>query len=167
MKKHFNIADMYEMVADKVPGRDALVCGDQRATYLDLEQRANRLAHYLSSRGVGAGDHVGLYLYNCNEYLEGMLACFKIRAVPINVNYRYVEEELLYIFDNADMVACIHNREFSPHIAQIRGSAPDLATFVYVEDGSGADAAAIDSVEYEAAMAGPVSYTHLRAHETS
>ena len=154
MAKHFNIADLFEMVADKVPGRSALVCGDQRATFAELDKRANRLAHYLSSRGVGAGDHVGLYLYNCNEYLEGMLACFKIRAVPINVNYRYVEEELLYIFDNADMVACIHHQEFSPHIAQVVESAPDLVTFIYVRDDSGADPAVIDSVEYEACMAG-------------
>lgn len=152
MKKHFNLADLYEMVADKVPSRDALVCGDQRATFKELDARANRLAHYLSSRGVGAGDHVGLYLYNCNEYLEGMLACFKIRAVPINVNYRYVNEELLYIFDNADMVACIHNREFTPHIAEIRHAAPDLHTFVYVEDESSEDPASIGAVEFEQAM---------------
>ncbi|AQA19071.1 AMP-binding protein [Halioglobus japonicus] len=154
MNKHFNIADMYEMVADKVPGRDALVCGDQRATFAELDQRANQLAHYLAANGVGAGDHVGLYLYNCNEYLEGMLACFKIRAVPINVNYRYVKDELLYIFDNADMVACIHNQEFSPHIAEIRNAAPDLQTFVHVVDDSGADVDAIGSVEYEASLAG-------------
>ncbi|KZX56552.1 AMP-binding protein [Halioglobus sp. HI00S01] len=154
MNKHFNIADMYEMVADKVPGRDALVCGDQRATFAELDQRANQLAHYLAANGVGAGDHVGLYLYNCNEYLEGMLACFKIRAVPINVNYRYVKDELLYIFDNADMVACIHNQEFSPHIAEIRNAAPDLKTFVHVVDDSGADVDAIGSLEYEASLAG-------------
>jgi 3-oxocholest-4-en-26-oate---CoA ligase len=154
MGKHFNIADMFEMVAEKVPNRDALVCGDQRATFAQLEERANRLAHYLTGRGVGEGDHVGLYLYNCNEYLEGMLACFKIRAVPINVNYRYVEEELLYIFDNADMVACIHNREFAGHIADIHASAPDLKTFVYVEDNSNTDVDAIASVEYESTMQG-------------
>ena len=154
MTSHFNIADMYEIVADKVPARDALVCGDQRATFATLDERANRLAHYLASRGVGAGDHVGLYLYNCNEYLEGMLACFKIRAVPINVNYRYVKDELLYIFDNADMVACIHNREFAPHIAEVLASAPDLKTLIYVEDGSDADTAGTGSVEYESAMEG-------------
>ena len=154
MAKHFNIADMFEMVADKVPSRDALVCGDQRASFADLETRSNRLAHYLSERGVKAGDHVGLYLYNCNEYLEGMMACFKIRAVPINVNYRYVQEELLYIFDNADMVACIHNREFIPHIAEIRASAPDLHTYVYVNDDSDFDPAAIDTAEFESVMAG-------------
>ena len=154
MTSHFNIADMYEIVADKVPARDALVCGEERATFAELDERANRLAHYLAGRGVGAGDHVGLYLYNCNEYLEGMLACFKIRAVPINVNYRYVQDELLYIFDNADMVACIHNREFSPHIGEVLASAPDLVTLVYVEDGSDADTAGINSMEYAQAMAG-------------
>ena len=154
MAKHFNIADMFEMVADKVPSRDALVCGQQRASFADLEARSNRMAHYLAERGVKAGDHVGLYLYNCNEYLEGMMACFKIRAVPINVNYRYVREELLYIFDNADMVACIHNREFTPHIAEICASAPDLHTYVYVDDDSSADVSAIDTTEFESAMAG-------------
>lgn len=153
MAKHFNLADMFEMVADKIPSRDALVCGSQRATYAQLESRANQLAHHLSEKGVKAGDHVGLYLYNCNEYLEGMLACFKIRAVPINVNYRYVEDELLYIFDNANMVACIHNQEFSPHIAQVNESAPDLKTFVYVKDDSGCATEAIGSIEYETAIA--------------
>tara|TARA_R110001599_G_scaffold353231_1_gene591077 strand:- start:165480 stop:167108 length:1629 start_codon:yes stop_codon:yes gene_type:complete len=154
VSKHFNIADMYEMVADKVPGRDALVCGGRRASYATLEQRANQLAHYLDESGVGAGDHVGLYLYNCNEYLEAMLACFKLRAVPININYRYVEEELLYIFDNADLVACIHNQEFSPHIAAISNGIGALKAFVYVSDSSAADPTLIDSLEYEQALAG-------------
>jgi len=152
MSKSFNLADLFEMVADKVPERDALVCGDARATFAQLDARANQMAHYLADRGVGPGDHVGLYMYNCNEYLEGMLACFKLRAVPINVNYRYVDEELLYIFDNADMVACIHNREFVPHIAAVRESAPDLKTFISVEDVSDADLAAIDSTQYEVAI---------------
>ncbi len=154
MNKHFNIADMYELVADKVPTRDAIVCGEQRASFAQLEQRANQLAHYLTSRGVGAGDHVGLYMYNCNEYLEGMLACFKLRAVPINVNYRYVEEELSYIFTNSDMVACIHNREFIPHIEHISAALPRLKALVYVEDGSDFAPATLAAVEYEQALAG-------------
>ncbi|MCB1848740.1 MAG: acyl-CoA synthetase [Halieaceae bacterium] len=154
MSKHFNIADMFELVADKVPERVALVCGDRRVTYAKLESRANQLAHYLAGQGVRAGDHVGLYLYNCNEYLEAMLACFKLRAVPINVNYRYVQEELLYIFTNSDMVACIHNQEFSSHIAAIRAQAPALKTYVYVADDSGCDPTPIDSVELESALAG-------------
>ena len=153
MAKHFNIADMYEMVADKVPARTALVCGEQRATYAELDSRANRLAHYLAGRGVGAGDHVGLYLYNCNEYLEAMLACFKLRAVPINVNYRYVQDELQYIFDNADLVACVHNQEFCPHIAEVSDRVSGLKTFVYVSDDSAADPVAVNAVEYEQALA--------------
>lgn len=154
MNKHFNIADLIEMVADQVPERDALICGKQRATFAELDKRANQLAHYLAVQGVKAGDHVGLYLYNCNEYLEGMLACFKIRAVPINVNYRYVQEELLYIFENANMVACIHHREFVPHIEEIMASAPDLKTFVGVADGCGEDLDRIGSVDYGAALQG-------------
>lgn len=150
----FNLADMFEVVADKVPEREALVCGAHRTTFGDLDKRANRMAHYLRSQGVKSGDHVGLYMYNCNEYMEAMLACFKIRAVPINVNYRYVKDELLYIFDNADMVACVHHREFAPHIAEIRSAAPDLKTFVAVDDDSGADLNTIGAVEYESAMAG-------------
>jgi 3-oxocholest-4-en-26-oate---CoA ligase len=149
---HFNIADLFEKVADTVAEREALVCGDKRTSYAELEQRANRLAHYLSSRGVKSGDHVGLYMYNCNEYMEAMLACFKIRAVPINVNYRYVKEELLYIFDNADMVACIHNREFIPHISEISASAKDVTVFVSVNDDSGEALNAIDAIDYESAI---------------
>jgi 3-oxocholest-4-en-26-oate---CoA ligase len=153
MSMHFNLADLFEAVADKVPEREALVCGDDRATFSELEQGANQMAHYLKSAGVQAGDHVGLYMYNCSEYLEAMLACFKIRAVPINVNYRYVKDELLYIFENADMVACIHHREFAPHIAEVRASAEKLKVFVSVEDGSGADIGAISSVDYAEAKA--------------
>jgi len=122
--RHFNIADLFEIVADTVPEREALVCGEARLGYAALEERANRLAHFLAAQGVGAGDKVGLYLYNCNEYLEGMLACFKVRAVPVNVNYRYVDEELAYIFQNAEMVGCIHQREFVPHIATVRAQVP-------------------------------------------
>ena len=134
MTKHFNLADLFEMVADTVPARDALVCGDSRVSFAQLDRRANQLAHFLASKGVGIGDHVGLYLYNCSEYLEAMLACFKLRAVPINVNYRYVREELLYIFDNADMVACVHHREFAPAIAEVIDAAPRLGVLVCVED---------------------------------
>ena len=123
MKKHLNIADLFELVADVIPEREALVCGNSRSTFAELEERANQMAHVLTGKGVKAGDHVGLHLYNCNEYMEGMLACFKIRAVPINVNYRYVDEELLYMVNNADMVASIHHREFIPNIKAIQHNA--------------------------------------------
>lgn len=151
--RHFNIADLFEIVADTVPEREALVCGDARLSYAELDRRANRLAHYLQSRGIGAGDKVGLYLHNCNEYLEGMLGCFKVRAVPVNVNFRYVDEELVYIFDNSDMAGCIHHREFVPHIAAVREAAPRLHTLIGVDDGSAFDLQSIGSVGYESALA--------------
>jgi acyl-CoA synthetase (AMP-forming)/AMP-acid ligase II len=154
MSKSFNIADMFEMVVDAAPEREALICGDYRATFKEFDDRATKLAHYLASQGIGAGDHVGLFMYNCGEYLEGMMACFKIRAVPINVNYRYVGEELSYIFTNADMVACIHGREFINTIDEIRSEVPEMKTFVSVEDGSDLDLGIIGAVEYEAAIAG-------------
>lgn len=149
----FNIADLFEMVADTVGEREALVCGDSRVTYAQLEDRANRLAHFMKGQGIKAGDHIGLYMYNCAEYLEAMLACFKVRAVPINVNYRYVKDELLYIFDNANMVGCIHHREFIPAIEEVRQAAPDLKLFISVEDGTDYDLGRIGSFEYEAAVA--------------
>ena len=90
----FNIADLWEKVVDTVPDREAMVCGERRLTFATADERINQLAHALKSNGVGVGDHVALYLYNGTEYLEAMLAAFKIRAVPINVNYRYVEDEL-------------------------------------------------------------------------
>ncbi|WP_373088794.1 acyl-CoA synthetase [Zhongshania sp.] len=151
MGMHFNLADLFEAVADKVPEREALVCGDRRSSFAALDAGANQMAHYLAAQGVKAGDHVGLYMYNCSEYLEAMLACFKIRAVPINVNYRYVKDELLYIFDNADMVACIHHREFIPAIAEVRDAAKKLKIFVSVADETNEDLSLIGAVDYHKA----------------
>ena len=154
MSKTFNLADLFEMVVDSVPAdRQALICGDNKVTYPQLEARSNQLAHYLAERGVKAGDHVGLYMYNCNEYLEAMWACFKIRAVPINVNYRYVKDELLYIFDNADMVAVVHGREFVPTIDEIKAAAKDVHTYIAVDDHTNEDLSIIGAVEYETVMA--------------
>jgi len=149
----FNLADLFEAVADAVPDREALVCGDRRLTYRELDQRANRLAHYLSEQGVGPGDHVGLYLYNSTEYIEASLAAYKLRAAAINVNYRYVEEELAYLFDNADLVALVHHREFAPRIAAVRSATPKLRTFVAVDDGSEADCSPLGAADYEETLA--------------
>jgi acyl-CoA synthetase (AMP-forming)/AMP-acid ligase II len=107
-----NLADLFEVVVDTVGERDAIVAADRRLTYAQLDERANRLAHHLAAQGIGAGDHVGLQLVNGTEYVEGMLAAYKIRAVPINVNYRYVEAELKYLFDDADLVALLVNDQF-------------------------------------------------------
>jgi len=145
----FNLGDLFENVADAVPDREAIVCGDTRLTYRDLDERATRLAHAMQKAGIGQGDHVGLYLYNGPEYIEGTLAAFKVRAVPININFRYVEDELHYLFDNADLASVIHHREFAPRIAAVKDRVPTLKTFFVVEDGTDADTSAIGSLRYE------------------
>ncbi|MGH2662320.1 MAG: acyl-CoA synthetase [Actinomycetota bacterium] len=145
----YNLGDLFESVADAVPDREALVCGDRRLTYAALEERANRLAHHLLDAGIGPGDHVGLYMHNGTEYVEAMLACAKIRATSINVNYRYVEDELRYLFDNADLVAVVHGRSLA---SRLQGSrTPDLRHLVMVEDGSDDDSPG--SVPFEDALA--------------
>ena len=131
----YNLADIFESVADAVPDREALVCGERRLTYAELEARANRLAHHLSGAGVGAGDHVGVQLYNCTEYVEAMIACFKIRAVPVNVNYRYVEDELVYLFTDADLVALLVDTEFTDRVDAIRDRTPMLRHVISVGAG--------------------------------
>lgn len=153
MSKTFNIADLFEMVADKIPEREAVVCGDYRATFKQFDERSNQLAHYLISQGIKAGDHVGLYMYNSGEYLEAMMACFKIRAVPINVNYRYVGEELAYIFTNSDMIACVHGREFIPAIETIKSQLGKVKLFISLEDGSGEDLSKIAAVDFHESQA--------------
>ena len=149
----FNLADLWEAVVDAVPDREALICGDRRLTYAAADERINRLAHALAARGVGAGDHVALYLYNGTEYLEGMLAAYKLRAVPINVNYRYVEAELRYLLDDSDATAVIFHREFAPKLTAIRDELPDLQVFLAVPDSSDAELGALDALDYEAALA--------------
>ena len=100
---HYNIADLIESVADAVPDRVALVCGERRLSYAALDERASRLAHFLASQGVGPGDQIGLYLQNGTEYMEAMLAAFKLRAVPANINFRYMAEELRYLCRDAKL----------------------------------------------------------------
>jgi 3-oxocholest-4-en-26-oate---CoA ligase len=128
----FNLADLWERVVDTVPGHVALVCGERRLTFAEVDARANQLAHGLAAAGIGPGDKVALYLYNSIEYLEGMLAALKLRAAPINVNYRYVEHELRYLLDDADARAVIYHAEFGPKLAGIRDELPQLTTFVRV-----------------------------------
>ena len=104
-----NIADIFETVVATVPDKPALVvrasAGDRemRLSFADLDARANQLAHAFVALGIGEGDHVGCHLYDGNEYVEVTLAAYKVRAVPVNVNFRYVDNELTYLFDNADL----------------------------------------------------------------
>jgi acyl-CoA synthetase (AMP-forming)/AMP-acid ligase II len=148
----FNLADLVESVSDAVPDREAVICGDRRLTYAQLDERANRLAHILLDNGIKPEDHIGLYLYNGTEYLEATLAAFKIRARAININYRYVEEELRYLFDSADLKAVIHHREFAPRIAAVAPHVSGLRYFLAVDDASGAELPG-GTADYEAALA--------------
>jgi len=148
----FNLADLFEVVVDAATDREVLVVGDRRLTYGQLDERANRLANHLAKAGIGVDDHVGLQLLNGTEYLEAMIACFKLRAVPINVNYRYVEGELRHLFNDAQLKALVHHRQFGPTVDKVRTEVPTLTTFLHVEDRS--DATTIDgSVEYEESLA--------------
>ncbi len=122
----YNLADIWEAVSDRVPERIAISCAGRHLTYADLEDSANRLANWLTSQGVGAGDHVGIYLTNGPEYLEAMFAAFKIRAVPVNINFRYVADELRYLFTNAGLVALVHGAEFDERVDEVWDDVPTL-----------------------------------------
>ena len=148
----FNLSELFESVVDAVPDRVAIASPGRRLTYAELDERSNRLAHHLSAQGIGAGDHVGLQLLNGTEYLEGMLAAFKLRAVPVNVNHRYVERELVHLFDDADLVALVVHGSFTERVAKVAGEITTLRHIVVVDDGTEV-AAGLDVVDYEEALA--------------
>jgi len=147
-----NIADLYEAVADAIPDRVPLIFGSpdpagtgpgraERRSYAELERRANRLAHHLQSVGVQPGQHVGIHMRNSIEYVEGLLACLKIRAVPVNVNFRYTDAELVYLYNNSEIVALIVEEEYIPTATAALSRCPGVGHVLTV----GAD--------YEAALA--------------
>ncbi len=149
---HFNLADLFELVADKVPDRIALVAGNSRLTFAELDARANRLAHALIERGLQPGQWVGIQSYNRAEWMECFIGCFKARLVPVNINYRYVADELRYVFDNADLVALIYEAEFGSRVEQVIGDLPKLQTLVRLEDSTGATDS-LDALDYEKLLA--------------
>ncbi|MFF7446285.1 MULTISPECIES: AMP-binding protein [unclassified Streptomyces] len=144
----YNLADLFESVVDVVPGREALVYVDHpgtgaehRLTYAELDAAANRVAHHLIDSGIRPGDHVGLHLYNGIEYLQIAIGCLKARAVPVNVNYRYVEDELVYLYRDADLVGLFFDAEFAALVSAALPSTRKLRHLVRVgEGGSGTDA---------------------------
>jgi acyl-CoA synthetase (AMP-forming)/AMP-acid ligase II len=128
----WNLADLIEHVVDAVPDREALYAEGRRLTFRELDERANRLAHHFSSVGIEPGQHVGCHMMNGTEYLETMLALFKIRAVPVNVNFRYVEEELRYLYDDADLVGVVFDTEFADRVSKVLPEAPAVRHLVAV-----------------------------------
>jgi fatty-acyl-CoA synthase len=161
-----NLAAIHEAIAETVPERECLVFRDRRLSWAEVSDRTRRLADVLRQHGLGCQrerrelrnwesgqDHVGLYLYNGNEYLEGMLGAYKARLAPFNVNYRYVDEELEYLFDNADAKAVIYHASFAPRLARIREKLPKLHLWLQVDDGSG-EPLMPGALDYEQALAG-------------
>jgi fatty-acyl-CoA synthase len=165
MSQPLNLGAIHEAIAAVIPDREALVFRDRRFTWAQVSDRSRRLAHVLRAHGLGCHrersglaswesgqDHVALYLYNGNEYLEGMLGAYKARTAPFNVNYRYVEEELLYLFDNSDARAVVYHACFAPTLARLRARLPKLVLWLQVDDGSG-EALLPGALDYEAALA--------------
>lgn len=165
----FNIGLAHELLADALADQEVLVWRDRRLTYGQLADRSRRLATYLHQAGLGAHrerselanhesgqDHVALYLHNGTEYVEGMLGAFKSRCVSINVNYRYVDEELRYLFGNADAKAVIYHSTFAPKLAAIRDALPNLTVLLQVDDGSGIELLP-GAVDYEEALASVIA----------
>ncbi len=145
----FNLADMYECVADEVPEREAVSCAGTRHSFASLDRRANRLAHGLQRLGVARGDHVGIFAYNCVEFVEVLLACFKIRAVPVNINFRYTGDELAYLLDNGDITVLVFHRVLAPHVESLPARPPKLRSLIAVDDDSGADISGLACTPYE------------------
>ena len=147
-----NIADLAEHAIDAVPDRIALIGGGQQLTYAELEEKANRLAHYLIDHGVQKDDKVGLYCRNRIEIVIAMLGVVKAGAILVNVNFRYVEGELKYLFDNSDMVALVHERRYAERVANVLPETPNVKTVLSVEDGSEDDYQRYGGVEFYTAL---------------
>jgi len=157
----FNLAAVHEAIAAAIPDRECIVAGDDRRSWAQVTDRTRRLAGYLHDRGLGrvtpraqlppwesGQDHVALYLHNCPEYIEAMLGAFKARAAPFNVNYRYVRDELAYLFADARPVAVLYHAALGPTLEQA-GPLPEV--MICVDDGSGI-APLPGSVPYEQAL---------------
>jgi fatty-acyl-CoA synthase len=164
----FNLSTVFATVAAAVPEQEVVVWRDLRMTYAEMDRRVQGLAHYLVAQGLGchterdrlAGhesgqDHVGVYLRNGNQYLESMVASCRSRTAGFNVNYRYVEEELLYLLSDADTKGLIYQAEFAPTVAAIRDRLPHLRVLIQVADESGHDLLP-GAVDYEEALLTPV-----------
>jgi len=128
-----NLASMWEAVADRLPEKTAQVHGDQHIRFRDFESRAARLAGCFTAHGVGAGSKVAMYLFNCNEYLETCFAAMKLCAVPVNVNYRYLADELHYLVDNSEAEVLIYHGALAERVEAVRDRLPNVKLFIQVE----------------------------------
>ena len=127
-------ASVWEKNSDVIPDKIALICGDNEVTWREYDQRAAKLATLLTNAGLGDDSKVGLYLHNSNEYLESQYSVFKIKGVPINVNYRYKEEELIYLLENSDSEAIFFQSCYAEQIVSIKDKLPKVKLYIQVDD---------------------------------
>jgi fatty-acyl-CoA synthase len=132
----WNFADVWEAVAETLPEAPALTQGSRTQSWQETDHRADNVARWLLGAGVAKQDKVALYLYNCPEYLEATFAIFKVGLVPINTNYRYADDELAYLWENADAVAVVFHGVFAERIEGIRGRLPGIRSWLWVDDGT-------------------------------
>ena len=144
-------ATLWEALSDEIGDRDAIVHGSQRRTWSEYETRAARLASAFLDAGLGADSKIGMYLYNGNEYLETQFAGMKIRGVPINVNYRYLDDELLYLLDNSDAEALVFHTSLGDRVARVMERANKVRLWIEVDDGGESIPGA---VQYESLIEG-------------
>jgi fatty-acyl-CoA synthase len=133
----WNFADVWEMVADVIPHAPALIHGERTVTWTDFDRRADAVARALLGFGVGKQDKVAHYLYNCPEYLESTFAIFKVGLVPVNTNYRYTDDELAYLWENADAAVVIFHGTFVDRIEGLRERVSGVRHWLWVDDGNG------------------------------
>src|SRR3954468_17752289 len=144
-------ATIWESIADAIPEATAVVHGDTVTTWAQYDERAARVAAAYNAAGLGHDSKVGLYMYNCREYLEAQYGAFKIRGVPINVNYRYLDDELWYLLDNADAEALVFHSSLGDRVAEIVGRLPKLRLLIEVDDGGAGQVQS--AVTYDAVLA--------------
>ena len=125
-------ATIWETISDHIPDDPALICDENVKTWKEYEERAAKLAFFLNEKSIGNDSKIGLYLHNSNEYLEAQFATFKVEGVPINVNYRYVEEELIYLLDNSDSEVVFFQSAYAERIKKIADKLPKIKAYIQV-----------------------------------
>jgi acyl-CoA synthetase (AMP-forming)/AMP-acid ligase II len=154
MEMHF--ATVWESLADVLGDRTAVVHGPIRRSWAEYEDRSARVAAAFSAAGLGPDSKIGLYLYNGTEYLESQFGGFKMRGVPVNVNYRYLDDELWYLLDNSDAEALVFHSSLADRVARVLPRLPGLKCLLVVDDGPTPDNGSVDvpgAVAYEDAIA--------------
>ncbi len=133
----WNFAELWERIADRFPDAPAQVQGDRRSSWKEFDQRADGLARHLLDGGAEHQDKVAMYLFNAPEYMETAYASYKAGLVPVNTNYRYLDDELLYLWDNADAIAVVFHGTFTERVDAVRDRLPKVRHWLWVDDGSG------------------------------